>query len=165
MKAFLIVSISAFLLAGCALGPTAENTSGLEVTVKSLKNHSEGLDMSVDIHNTTHQLMGLSEQGSVSVLLDGSYRVRARLPEGVEIQPGETTNVKMEFEFINQPRIYKSGLLEILPNKMFKNCAAAENDPDVVQKKVKAEVRDVSSEVVESLTCDRPLKKAIRVGF
>ncbi len=158
---FLIILFSGILGACSLTAPKPENNSGLGVKIKSVKNHSEGVDVTVVLDNTTKETMGLSEKGSVSVLLDGKYHVNGTLPEEVEIPPGRQETVEMEFHFINEPRLYKSGLIEMIPTKNFRSCEIANRDPEVVPD----DNRDVAVDHVEPLTCNRPMKMPIRIAF
>jgi hypothetical protein len=158
----LIFSLSV-LLAGCGLmKPKAENTSGLAVSIDSVKNHSEGVDLAVTLKNTTRQTMRLFNQGSVSVWLDGSHRVKGQLPQTVDIGPFEKKNLKMTFQFPNTPKVYSAGLLELIPAKVFRSCRAADADPEVVRDEEKV---DSATMVIQPDTCDRALKKPIRIAF
>lgn len=161
---FSIIFISA-LLAGCAMfQPGPENNSGLGVTIKTVKDHPEGIDVTVVLKNTTPQTMRLYEQGTVALLLNGDYRIKGEVKETMDIAPGERKTAKLEFHFINEPGIYKGGLVEITPTKIFKSCSAADKDPAVVADTQPADGREVASDL-EPITCNRALKKPIRVGL
>src|SRR5690348_5578185 len=120
------------LLLGCATrGP--ENNSGIKVTVVSVKNHDEGIDLTVKMYNPIYETIGLFPSGYVAVLLDGKYRFSGRLAETIDVDPRESQTAKMQFRFLNNPKVYQTGQVEITPTKLFHNCTHADADPLVVR--------------------------------
>lgn len=150
------------LLFGCA-APGPENTSGLGAKIVSVKNHGEGVDITLALKNTTNQTMRLARHGSVSVRLDNAALIAGQVTETVDIAPGESKTIKTRFQFINSPRIYKKGLVEIVPQKVFHTCRAADADPEVAREVDQDGGREPTE--IQPETCDRPLKRAIRLAF
>jgi hypothetical protein len=160
---FVIILISSFLFGCSLLGARPENDSGMGAKIKAVKNTPEGVELTVALHNTTKQTVRLLNKGSVSVLLDGEAHVKGQLAETVDIAAGTRKDIKMHFEFINSPRIYKAGLLEMTPTKIFRSCSIADKDPTVVRDP-EADSREPATEV-EADTCNRALKNPIRIAF
>lgn len=155
--------VLAGILSACSSNPRAENRTGLPTKIEAVKNHGEGADVSLALRNTSRETIRLPAAGSVSLWLDGNGPIKGHLTETVVVAPGERAKFKAKFEFINTPKIYKKAVVEIQPQKVFRTCRAADADPDVV-KEEKNENREPAMEV-EALTCDRPLKRPIRLEY
>lgn len=159
MRYLSIFAVAAVLTACASIGP--ENNSGIKVSVNSVKSHDEGIDITVKFYNPTDETIRLFPRGSVAVLLDGKFRFNGRLAETLDVEPRETQTAKMQFRFLNNPRVFQSGLVEITPTKLFESCVRADHDPLVEEGG-----REPSNELsVQSETCDRKFKKPIRIGF
>jgi hypothetical protein len=150
-------------LSGCAVfGPKAENNSGLDAQVKSVRHLSEDLVVTVAFHNTTKQPMRL-ESGAVTLLLPDEVRIKGKMSEPLKIAPGQHKEAKMEFHYFVPPDT-KTGFIELQPSKVFHSCKIADADPSVV--KDDEDKRNPATEgALEADNCDRFLKDPIRIAY
>ena len=82
--------------------------------------------------------------------------------------PGDRKTAVLQFRFINRPRIYKKGVLEITPTKAFSTCSEANLADDVIHDDIKpTESNDDRGPAMEVQpdTCDRQLKNPIEISL
>lgn len=161
MRTTLVLSLTLLLLTACTTpAPKPGNPTGLVAQVVNAKNHSAGIDLTLTLHNTTSQTMRLSQQSPVQVWLNEGAPIKGTVLGTVTLEPGERKTARLQFDFINMHKRYKSRLVEIYPVKIFKTCSAADADTTVVPD----QGREVAGEL-QSDTCDRAMKDSIRIAF
>jgi hypothetical protein len=163
-----IVLVLNLLLAGCISGSLKpQNDSGLQVTVEAVKRHHDDVDVRMILHNTTGQAMRLPPHGSISLIVNGDERFKGDLRQTVDIGPGGQRKVAVRFEILNAGGMVKHGLIEIVPQKVFKSCKAADADAAVVAEDRRTASTDATAatDMVQADTCDRALRNPIRVAF